>query len=156
MKAKTTLIFIFLLIISILISGCSSNEISEEPVVVDEMIVTFKPENCEYVGPTVIKHGEIKVIFDNQTDKNLTKGIFLLPDGKSWQDIVEKFSGGGKKNVGIPVGAPWAVVQSGKINIKDTREKVYNLEPGSYALACAEITPTGGWIDWLGSPLEVK
>ena len=152
MKAKTTLIFIFLLIISILISGCSSNEISEEPAVVDEMIVTFKPENCEYVGPTVIQQGEIKVIFDNQTDKNLIYDFFLLPDGKSWQDIVDNFSGG-NKNVGFP---NWAIKQPGKINIKDSREKVYNLEPGSYALACAEITPTGGWITWLGSPIDIK
>ena len=153
MKAIPTLNFTFLLIILILISGCSTNEVSEEPVVVDEMIVTFKPENCEYLGPTVIQHGEIKVIFDNQTDKNLIYDIFLLPDGKSWQDIVDILSGGGKNNVGMP---EWAVLQPGKINIKDTREKVYNLESGSYALVCSEITPTGGFIDWLGSPLEVK
>ena len=152
MKNKTTLIFIFLLIISILISGCSTNEISEEPVVVDEMIVTYKPENCEYVGPTVIQHGEIKVIFDNQTDENVIYDIFLLPNGKSWQDIVDIISGG-SKHVGMP---NWAILQSGKINIHDTREKVYNLEPGSYALVCCEITPTGGWTDWLGSPIDVK
>ena len=106
-------IIIFLLIISILISSCSTNEISEEPAVVDEMIVTFKPENCEYVGPTVIQHGEIKVIFDNQTDKYVIYDIFLLQDGKSWQDIVDNFAGG-TRNVGMP---NWAILQRGKVNI---------------------------------------
>ena len=152
MKSKASHPFTLLLVVLFLIPGCSTSDANKEAVVVDELVVTFKPENCIYDGPTVIQHGEFTVFFDNQTDEVVLYDIFLLTEGKSWQDVVDNFAGGGR-NVEMP---DWAILQSGSINIKDTREKAYNLEPGSYALACSEILQTGGWIDYLGSPLEVK
>ena len=119
---------------------------------IERVEILFDGENCIYDGPIAIQHGEFTVFFDNQTDEVVLYDIFLLTEGKSWQDVVDNFAGGGR-NVEMP---DWAILQSGSINIKDTREKAYNLEPGSYALACSEILQTGGWIDYLGSPLEVK
>lgn len=152
MNWTAKIVTICLLVVPTFLLGCSTGNGSEDPVQVDELTITFEPESCVYDGPKVIQHGEFTVFFDNQTDKQAIYDIFWLPEGKSWQDVVDNFAGG-SRNVAMP---DWAILQSGKINIQDTRMKVYNLEPGSYALACSEILQTGGWIDYLGSPLEVK
>lgn len=152
MNWKAKIVTICFLVIPTFLLGCSTGNGSEDPVQVDELTITYEPESCVYDGPKVIQSGEIKVVFNNLSENTVIYGIFLLTEGKSWQDIVDNFREK-NRNVGMP---DWAILQSGKLNIKDTRVKVYNLEPGSYALACSEILPTGGFIDWIASPLEVK
>jgi hypothetical protein len=152
MNFRKTLTSVLLLVVFIHISGCSASDPKVEAVLVEELVVTFESDSCIYGGPEVIQQGEFTVIFDNQTDKNMIYDLFLIPEGKSWQDLVKNFAGG-TRNVSRP---DWAILQSGKRDIKETNKKVYNLDPGLYALLCAEITQTGGWENYLGSPFEVK
>jgi hypothetical protein len=127
-------------------------ESTEEAVAVDELVITSEPESCVYGGPTTIKQGRLTVVFDNRTGNNVLYNIFLLPKGKSWQDVVDA-CGQGTKTAGMP---GWGILQSGKTDLQDYQKKVYNLAPGSYAVTCAEMLQTGRLQDHLGSRLEVR
>jgi hypothetical protein len=145
----TSLVLVFLLV---LISACESEEESVEAVAVDELTVTFEPESCRYEGPAVIQAGEVKLIFDNRSEKVVDDGIRLIPDGHTWQDYVEILTLKDTNNWS----PDWSVLQSGSVVIDDPRAKVYDFKPGLYALDCTEYTDTGGWIVFPAAPLEVR
>ena len=149
MKNKTAiLIALILVLLAILNTACAG---SEEAVNVDEITVTFEPENCLYDGPEVIRQGELTVIFNNLTDSNGTLRIYKLENGKNWQDFVDHYS---EKNIGISFPS-WATIQSHKPNIEDPRVMNFSLGPGLYAMQCGEWLE-GTFAVWLGSSLEVK
>jgi hypothetical protein len=50
----------------------------------------------------------------------------------------------------------WAILKSGSPVLDDPRARVYNFGPGIYALLCGEILESGGWINSVASPLEVR
>jgi hypothetical protein len=145
----TSFVFIILLV---LISTCGSKEESVEAVSVDELTVTFESESCRYEGPTVIQAGEVKIIYDNRTEKKANDDVRLIPDGYTWQEYVEILSLKETNNWS----PDWSVLQSGSVVIDDPRAKVYDFKPGLFALACVEWTDTGGWIVYPAAPLEVR
>jgi hypothetical protein len=150
----TTAVLILLVIFSV---GCSSDDAmveQVEAVAVDEITVIFEPESCEYTGPQAIQQAEVKLIYDNRSENVVIDGVFLIPDGKTWQDFVDYLSREDKNN-DMPQWA-WDNLQSGSVVIDDPRAKVYDLAPGLYALACGEIYDTGGWKNWPAAPLEVR
>jgi len=121
------------------------------PVEVEELTVTFERDHCIYDGPKVIRQGEVTIILNNLTDANVGLAVRKIENGKTWQDLVDHFS---EKNRGVafPKWAP--VVSSGPV-MSDYRAKIFNLEPGLYAICCAEELQ-GSWAFWLASPLEVR
>jgi hypothetical protein len=143
--------FVFIILL-VLISACGSREEPVEAVGVDGLTVTFEPESCRYEGPAVIQAGEVKVIYDNRTEKIINDDVRLIPDGYTWQEYVEILSLKDTNNWQ----PDWSVLQSGSVVIDDPRAKVYEFKPGLYALACVEITDTGGWIVYPAAPLEVR
>jgi hypothetical protein len=135
-----------------LLTACGSREEAVEAVAVDELTVTFEPESCRYEGPAVIQAGEVKIIYDNRTEKKVNDDVRLIPDGYTYQDHVEILTLKETNNW-----APdWSVIQSGSVDIDDPRAKVYDFKQGLYALACIEWTDTGGWITYPAAPLEVR
>lgn len=145
----TSLVFILLLV---LISACTSREEPVEAVAVDELTVTFESEACRYEGPAVIHAGEVKLIYDNRSEKRADDDVRLIPEGYTWQDYVEILLLKETNNW-----APdWSVIQSGSVVIDDPRAKVYEFKPGLYALGCIEWTDTGGWITYPAAPIEVR
>jgi hypothetical protein len=144
-----SLVFIFMIV---LISACRGREESVRAVAVDELTVTFEPESCIYEGPALIQAGEVKLIYDNRTEKVMNDSVRLIPDDYTWQDYVEILSLKDTNNWS----PDWSVLQSGSVVINDPRAKVYDFKPGLYALACMEITDTGGWIIYPAAPLEVR
>ncbi len=152
MKSKTKiLITLLFILIAILLSACGGGEEVVDVVEVDELTVTFEPENCFYDGPEVIRQGELTVIFNNLTDSSVNLRIYKLDNGKTWQDFVHHYS---EKNIGISFPS-WASIQSHKPNIEDYRVMYFNLEPGLFAMTCGEMLE-GTFAVWLASPLEVK
>ncbi len=121
------------------------------PVEVHELTVAFERDHCIYDGPKVIRQGEVTIILNNLTDATVDVVLGKLENGKTWQDLVDFFS---EKNQGV--GFPeWHSVVSHRPVISDYRAKIFNLEPGSYAITCAEVLQ-GSWAFWLASPLEVR
>jgi hypothetical protein len=145
---------LLLLILTVILSACAASPDPTIPAVkVDELTITYTPESCIYDGPEVIQAGEVRIVYENPSDANIIHGVFLLDEGKTWQDILDN-SQDERKNVGMP--DEWAHLQGGALDFDDTRAKVYSLEPGLYALVCGEILDTGSWINWLAGPLQVK
>jgi hypothetical protein len=124
---------------------------SEEVVEVDELTVTFERDHCIYDGPKVIRQGEVTIIFNNLTDATVDVVVSKLESGKTWQDVVDGLS---EKNRGVAY-PEWVSVVSHRPVIGDYRAKIFNLEPGLYAITCGEVLQ-GSWAVWLGSPLEVR
>ena len=118
---------------------------------VDELTVTFEPENCIYDGPPAIQPGEFTLTFENTTDANANLRIYKLEEGKTWDDFVDHYSEG-KTSVSFP---SWASIVSHKPVISDHRLMIFDLEPGLYAMACAEILQ-GTWANYIGAPLIVS
>ncbi len=144
-----SLIFILLLL---LIAACGNREESVEVVTVNELTVIFEPGSCKYEGPSAIRAGEVKLIYDNRSEKRVNDDVRLIPDGYDWQDFVEILLLKETNNW-----APdWSVIQSGSLVINDPRAKVYEFKPGLYALGCIEWTDKGGWITYPAAPLEVR
>jgi hypothetical protein len=100
----------------------------------------------------VIKKGEITITYENLSENTLIHGVFLIPDGKTYQDFADHLQ---KEEVNNDK-PDWSELQGGSVVISDPQSKAYDLEPGSYALVCGEIRPNGSWINWLASPLEVR
>jgi hypothetical protein len=121
------------------------------PVEVEELTVTFEPDHCIYDGPKVIRQGEVTIILNNLTDATVDFRVYRFENGKTWQDLVDHFS---EKNVGVDV-PEWVSLLSHGPVIGDNWAKIFNLEPGSYAISCDEILQ-GSWAIWLASPLEVR
>ncbi len=121
------------------------------PVEVEELTVTFERENCIYDGPKVIRQGEVTIILNNLTDAKVDFGVHRFENGKTWQDLVDVFS---EKNQGVAY-PEWASLVSHRPVMGNYRAKIFNLEPGSYALSCSEVLQ-GSWAIWLASPLEVR
>ncbi len=121
------------------------------PVEVEELTVTFEPDHCIYDGPKVIRQGEVTIILNNLTDATVELHVWRLENGKTWQDLVDHFS---EKNIGVDVPYEWVSLVSHRPVIGDNRAKIFNLEPGSYAISCDEMLQ-GSWAVWLGSPLNV-
>ncbi|NIS79538.1 MAG: hypothetical protein GTO14_04875 [Anaerolineales bacterium] len=151
MKGIPNRAIFLLLFILLLLSSCSAKEERVDPVDVDEITVYFEPENCRYDGPPAIKQGEVTLIFDNLTEANVTLRVYKLEDDKTWQDFEYHYREG-KTGVSFP---SWASIVSHKPVLSDPRLMIINFEPGSYAMACAEILE-GTWANWLAAPLEVR
>ena len=113
--------------------------------------MTFERDNCIYSGPKVIRQGEVTIIFNNLTDATVDFAVHRFENGKTWQDLVDHFS---EKNQGVTY-PDWVSVVSHRPVMGDYRAKVFNLEPGSYAIGCVEVLQ-GSWTNWLASPLEVR
>ncbi len=152
MKSISNLVIILLLIATMLMSSCSAAEGNVEPVDVDELTVYFEPENCRYDGPEAITPGEITLTFDNTTDANVLLRVYRLEEGKTWDDFVDHYREG-KTGVTFP---SWASIVSHGSDLSDLRLMIFDLEPGSYAMACAEILETGTWANYLAAPLVVS
>lgn len=142
----------FCIIISLCVCGCLPRQVDEEPIAVDYLSVQYQDGRCIYDGPSIIRNGEIKISFDNLTDKNLVFNVFLISEGYSYQDIEGQFSGDTKNLVKVD----WVIQQSGKLDIHNPNIKTFEIDPGTYFFTCAEILETGGWIDYLGSQLNVE
>lgn len=151
MKDISTLAILLLLTNTLLVSGCTQAEDTIAPVDVDALTVTFEPENCIYEGPPAITEGEFTLTFDNTTDSSVTFRIYRLEEGKTWADFLEHYSEE-KTSTSFP---SWASVVSHKPVISDPRLMIFNLEPGLYAMDCAEILE-GTWTNYSGAPLVVK
>lgn len=151
MKSYYSLMIILLLILALLLSSCSQAEESIAPVDVDELTVTFEPEACIYNGPPAISPGELTLTFDNTTEANVTFRIYKLEEGKTWDDFVDHYSEG-KTTTSFP---SWASIVSHKPVISDPRLMIFDLEPGLYAMDCAEMLE-GTWANYSGAPLVVK
>ncbi len=151
MKCISQLGIILLLIVPVLLSSCSQTEETIAPVDVDALTVTFEPEKCIYEGPPVITRGEFTLTFDNTTEANVTLRIYRLEEGKTWDDFLDHYSEG-KTSTSFPT---WASIESHKPVISDTRLMIFDLEPGLYALDCAEMLQ-GTWANYSGAPLLVK
>jgi hypothetical protein len=77
--------------------------------------------------------------------------VGTFENGKTWQDLVDHFS---EKNKGVAY-PEWFSLVSHRPVIGDSRAKIFNPEPGSYAISCGEVLQ-GSWAFWLASPLEVR
>jgi hypothetical protein len=121
------------------------------PVEVHELTVTFERDHCIYDGPKVIRQGEVTIIFNNLTDATVDVVVSKLESGKTWQDVVDGLS---EKNRGVAY-PEWVSRVSYRPVMNDYRAKIFNLEPGLYAITCSEILQ-GTWAVWLASPLEVR
>lgn len=139
------------LAIALLASSCAQAEDTIAPVVVDELTVTFEPESCIYEGPPAIAAGEFTLTFDNATDSNVGIRLYRLEEGKTWADFLDHYSEG-KTTTSFP---PWASVVSHRPVISDPRQMIFDLEPGLYAMDCAEFLE-GTWANYSGAPLVVK
>ena len=147
------LILFSILTVSILLVSCSINTGIEEVVEVDKLTVTFEQEKCIYAGPKMIRSGEVTIILNNLTDTEVTANVSKLDSGKTWQDFVDALSG---KNKGISY-PEWVLHMSAKPVLDDPGAKILNLDPGLYAISCAEILEEEGSLAfWLASLLEVK
>jgi len=124
---------------------------SEDVVEVDELTVTFERDKCIYDGPKVIRQGKVTFALNNLTDATVDIVIGKLESGKTWQDLVDFFS---EKNRGV-ARPEWVSLVSPRPVVGDYRAKIFDLEPGLYAISCGEILQ-GSWAAWLASPLEVK
>jgi hypothetical protein len=120
------------------------------PVEVHELTVTFERDKCIYDGPKVIRQGEVTIIFNNLTDATADVVVGRFENGKTWQDLVDVLS---ETNRGVR--PEWVSRVSYRPVMNDYRAKIFNLEPGLYAITCSEILQ-GTWAVWLASPLEVR
>ena len=120
------------------------------PVEVEELTVTFERDHCIYDGPKVIRQGEVTIIFNNITDATADVVVGRFENGKTWQDLVDVLS---ETNRGVR--PEWVSRVSYRPVMNDYRAKIFNLEPGLYAITCGEVLQ-GTWAVWLASPLEVR
>ena len=142
------------LIVTMLLFGCSEVEESVEPVVVDEITFTLRSDSCEYDGPTVIRQGEVKLIYDKPSGRIGDVEILKIPEGKTWQETVDQISKKDKDNY-MPEWA-WDNLVSKDLVIDDPSATLYDLTPGLYAVICGEILDTGAFRNLPGTSFEVR
>jgi hypothetical protein len=92
MKNKYPQAAIFLIVLAVLIAGCSSQP--EEPV---KIMITFDGEECAYTGPKELPPGEYPFFFDDLSKKDYNFFVFFLGDNHTYQDLSEYQSGPGER-----------------------------------------------------------
>jgi len=128
------------LLLGLLLFACSSAEEAKEPN------VTFDGENCIYEGPERMPSGAAVIAFTNLSDRPTVHfHILRLEEDKTWQDVLTLAE---EPILGLP---RWMRELGARSAPGNPNARQYELEPGLYALLCAQHV-----IDaWPAAPLEV-
>lgn len=116
----------------LLLVSCAQGEVVQNPV------ITFDGENCEYEGPEVVREGNLVFVFNNLSeDPGAHMHVNVLTEDATWEDILQLAAEGPIVSVPGMGRELIAVSYEG-----DTEE--YPLKPGSYAIFCV-VHAVGGW-----------
>ncbi len=122
-----------------LLAGCSEGAPDD-----GTLRLTYDGGGCEYEGPSRVSPGSVMFDFVNQSDERAAANMVRLDDGYTIQDVIEDM--GLEPSTGHH--PPWTHEVVGvwqTTNGGGTHHWEGNLEPGTYALVCAEVSPLGVW-----------
>ncbi len=139
------------LLACLLLFGCS-------PVgKVQDLVVTFDGESCQYKGPEVIREGKAVIVLNNLTsDRFVHIHVAKLDEGKTWQDFVDYVAELAPSSVRRPA---W-ISQLRTDSVEDNPDAMeYSLGPGMHVIYCmrhdkqVNDIPNGVWP---AAPLDVR
>ena len=115
-----------------------------------DLVVTYDGETCQYEGPESIVQGEVTMVLNNLTDSRYVHlHLGRLDEGKTRQDLVE-YVGDAISTSPAPW---WSEIYGVSFTKRDRKVKEYLVEPGNYAIACAEHRT---FLIRIAEPLEVR
>ncbi|TEU19160.1 MAG: hypothetical protein E3J21_04445 [Anaerolineales bacterium] len=113
--------------------------------------LSFDGESCTYEGPTELTAGPVELIFLNKSEAPAAVNFLMLLEGKTVQDVIE-YNGEEPTSKHAPSWTrelgTWRSVAAG-----ESHHWEGDLEPASYFMVCARISPLGVW---LGTGLDVS
>ena len=97
--------------------------------------VVFDGTECLYTGPESVELGATRITVDNQSDSKMVLEVSLLPDDKTWEDVVAYVGSGEAATAGD---VPEWISQSREVRASAGRDVTVTrqLDGGDYALTC--------------------
>ena len=137
-----------LVVPALLLTTCGGSDEGAED---GPLRLTFDGESCTYEGPTEITAGPVTLIFLNESEETAAVNFLMLLEGKTIEDVIEyhgeeptsKHAPSWTRELGT-----WRAVRA-----SESQHWVGDLEPASYVMVCARISPLGVW---LGTGLTVE
>lgn len=119
----------------------------------EEVVLTFDGETCQYAGPQSAAAGDIIITLINQSDYETSVWIVRMYEGRTWQDMLDHIGTPGS-NVHPP---SWSSSGFMIATIPDKPDsRIYSLKQGLYAVCCCTCNETTGPQGvWPGAPLEI-
>ena len=113
--------------------------------------LTFDGERCTFEGSTELTPGPIVLTFHNDSETDAAVNFLELLEEKTIEDVIEYHGPEPTKRY-----APWWSRELGswsRVSAGSSHEWETYLEPGSYFMVCARLSPMGVW---LGTGLTVE